>query len=133
MSLLRDTPLDRLQFYLTTEYPCGYLEERQARSLVAAPAHLINRHLYAELVRIGFRRSGLYTYRPQCDVCNACTPVRLPVAALQASRSQKRAWKKHQHLVARILPLEYREEHFELYAQYQRTRHPGGGMDQDSP
>ena len=131
MTLPHDPPLARLQFYVTTDYPCGYVEGRQARSLVAAPAHFIDRYNYGQLVRIGFRRSGLYTYRPHCDGCQACVPVRLPVATSQLSRSQRRAWKRHAKLEARILPLEFDEAHFALYSRYQKQRHAGGGMDQD--
>jgi len=131
MTLAHDPALARIQFYVTTEYPCGYLDGRQARSLVAAPAHLIDRRNYGELLKIGFRRSGLYTYRPHCDNCEACVPVRLRVDELTTSRSQRRAWKHHRHLEARILPLDFIEEHFQLYCRYQKTRHPGGGMDND--
>lgn len=131
MSLPNEAALARLQFYVTTDYPCGYVEGRQARSLVAAPAHLIDRHNYGELVKLGFRRSGLYTYRPHCDSCQACVPVRLRVTELATSRSQRRAWKRHQNLDARILTLDFNDEHFQLYSRYQKTRHPGGGMDQD--
>ncbi len=131
MTVVHDPALARIQFYLTTEYPCGYLDKRFARSLVAAPAHLIDRHNYSELVNLGFRRSGLYTYRPHCESCQACVPVRLRIVDAASSRSQRRAWNRHQSLEARILSLEFSDEHFQLYANYQKTRHPGGGMDND--
>lgn len=131
MTIVHDPALARIQFYVTTEYPCGYLEGRFARSLVAAPAHLIDRHNYSELVNLGFRRSGLYTYRPHCANCQACVPVRLCVADATSNRSQRRAWNRHRHLETSILPLDFSDEHFQLYARYQKTRHPGGGMDND--
>jgi len=123
MSLPSDTPLHKLQFYVTTGYTCGYLPNRMAQSLIAAPQHLVDADVYSGLIQQGFRRSGKFSYRPHCENCKECVPVRVVLEAFSPNRSQKRAFKQHQNLTTTILPIGFYEEHYALYASYQRARH----------
>lgn len=112
-----------IQFYSTAPYPCSYLTNQHARSLVAAPSQRISGPLYEQLMQQGFRRSGGFTYRPMCERCQACLPIRIDTARFQANRTQRRILKRLQHLRTQQLPLCWHDEHFELYYRYQQARH----------
>ncbi len=132
MTQLNDMPLAQLQFYLTQPYPCSYLPDRDARSQVTTPAHLVDTAAYSQLIRAGFRRSGLFTYRPQCASCQECVPVRVVVDEFEPNRTQRRVLKRNAALTVSVQQPHFDQAHFELYQRYQAARHSGGGMDHDN-
>lgn len=120
-----------VSFYVTAHYPCSYLPDRMARSQVAIGKVGAHDGLYDRLLQQGFRRSGTNIYRPHCDRCHACVPVRLRVADFQPNRTQRRVWRRHEDVQVSLLQPQFDAAHFELYRRYQASRHAGGGMDND--
>lgn len=135
-TLSQPLPESLLHFYTTAPFPCSYLSEQQARSQVAIPPDHIDAPVYGMLVHRGFRRSGQFTYRPRCDGCQKCIPVRVRTLEFTPDRTQRKIINRmsaHGDFTIRELPLAFYPEHYALYLAYQQSRHPQGGMDEDDP
>jgi len=119
----------RLLLYATPAHECSYLPGNDATTLFVDPEFPKDAGVYTLLSRNGFRRSGEHVYRPNCQDCVACVPVRVPVDKFTPRRSQRRALRDNRDL--RVVPREgeFHEEHFLLYGRYLDTRHANGGMD----
>lgn len=124
-------PRDRpsLPLYITGEQPCPYLPGLSARTLFVDPLAKVNGTLYELLLSQGFRRSGGHIYRPACEPCKRCVPLRLPVQAFRPNRSQRRNRTRNDADVTAIdRPATFEPEHYALYETYVRSRHAGGSM-----
>jgi arginine-tRNA-protein transferase len=120
-------------FLATPPHPCQYLPNQQAVTLFADPRAGMRTTRYGQLAELGFRRSGADVYRPMCPDCQACVPVRIPVAHMVHRRRERRVWQRNADLRVSLQSTEFRNEHYELYGRYLAARHPGGGMDQPTP
>lgn len=120
--------LESLQFFQTQPHACSYLKDKTASTVFLNPKQHINRALYSQLSEYGFRRSGTHIYKPLCEACNACIPMRIPVDLFTRSRSQKRIWKRNQDLEVSCVNRIDTPEHFALYEKYIRIRHKDGDM-----
>jgi len=120
--------LSELRFFTTPAHDCSYLDGKQAMTLFADPEAPIDTQLYSVLSAVGFRRSGQHIYRPYCQTCSACIPVRLPVALFMPMRSQKRTMKKNSDLVVTEQKPGLSDEYFRLYDEYISARHVDGDM-----
>ena len=93
----------------------------------------LDQRFYSLLAACGFRRSGGLVYRPYCQGCAACIPVRIPVRLFKPNRAQRRISKRNADLRVIDLPDRYEPEHYRLYARYLRERHPDSGMVEVTP
>ncbi|MFC1749985.1 arginyltransferase [Pseudomonadota bacterium] len=121
-----------LRCFITVPFSCSYLEQREAQNLIVDQDHPLNNQLHANLLNIGFRRSGGHLYRPQCEGCKSCVSLRIPTHIFKPNRNQKRVWKLNQDLKHHRANTEYNSEHFELYKRYIEGRHPGSSMQNPS-
>ena len=122
----------RVPLYLTAPHPCAYLPGLTARTLFVDPLAPMDGRLYQQLLEQGFGRSGAHVYRPACEACRRCTPVRVPVGRFAPNRSQRRTARHNDDVSCIERPAVFDEEHYALYAAYVRHRHPGGSMSEDA-
>lgn len=115
---------------ITPPYECNYLSNQLATIVYVEPN---NPTLYDNLSQQGFRRSGSHIYRPECQSCDACIAMRVPVLQFAPRRSQRRVWQKNQDLTISAAPPAFNQEHFNLYCSYLTARHKGDGMDSTTP
>lgn len=131
--MTQSTRVSKLSFYATPAHGCSYLHGREAVTLFADPRYRKSNALYAALSERGFRRSGEHLYQPHCPECDACVPIRVPVAEFTPRRQQRRTWQTNADLQVFVKPARYEREHFALYRRYIAARHSGGGMDDPTP
>lgn len=114
---------------LTPPHPCDYLPGELSRSLVVIDEHRLSPKAYEFLLAQGFRRSGSHAYRPWCDTCRQCLPVRIPVADFHPNRSQRRILARNSDLSERwIEACGLTDEQWSLYHAYLQARHGNSEM-----
>ena len=89
--------------------------------------------VYSQLIAMGYRRSGQFTYRPHCNTCTACIPCRIPVRQFTPRRSQRRCEQRNADLLVSTHTANYTDEYFDLYSRYINARHADGDMVNPTP
>jgi len=117
-----------LKVYTTYPHSCSYLEDQEATTLFVDPRQRVDRKLYSNLSKLGFRRSGSHIYRPHCTHCDACIAARIPVDLFKPRRGQRRIWSRNQGLVVHATHDIRDNAAFELYQNYIESRHSDGDM-----
>lgn len=115
-------------FFSTPPAPCPYLSGKLEKKIVTLLAGKDPDNLHNTLSLAGFRRSQDLAYRPACDDCNACIPIRVCAQDFQLKKSYRRILRNNQDLYAKEMPASASAEHFELFQHYLKSRHSDGGM-----
>lgn len=115
-------------YYVLEPNPCPYLPGRMERKLLTEIQGPQAEEVYDHLTLAGFRRSHRFAYRPACDNCNACVPVRVVADHFRAGKSLRRIMRCNEDLTARMLPPEATHEQYDLFRRYIQSRHGEGEM-----
>ena len=115
-------------FFSTPPAPCPYLPGKLEKKVVTLLAGKDPDHLHNTLSLAGFRRSQDLAYRPACESCNACIPIRVAARRFELKKHWRRIWNKNEDLIATEIPSIATEEHYVLFSRYLKSRHDEGGM-----
>ncbi len=115
-------------FYTTAPLPCPYIAGRTERKVVTEITGPESETLHDRLSRAGFRRSHNIAYAPVCPSCQACVPIRIPVATFQPERTLRRIARANAMIETHDVPARATAEQFQLFQRYQQSRHSDGDM-----
>ncbi|MCA8906992.1 MAG: arginyltransferase [Rhodospirillaceae bacterium] len=128
MSLIQPDVTRLHHFFRSGPMPCPYLAGRVERKLFTRLSGADASDLNSQLSTAGFRRSHDIVYRPVCQGCVACVPVRIPARRLKLNRTQRRINKANVDLAIVERPPHATPEQYQLFMRYQRDRHGESDM-----
>lgn len=103
--------------FLSEPDRCEYLRDRQA-TLDYRYTPVLTPQEYEDLMNQGFRKFGALVFRPVCEGCRECRPIRIPVERFQPDRSQRRAWKRNSDLRVELARPTVDDARMALYRRY---------------
>ena len=118
-----------IDYFKSIAFPCAYFGDRlEQRLLVDLLPEAGQQALFEELTLCGFRRNGSNLYRPSCGHCSQCTSVRVPIKNYTPNRTQRKIINRNSDIHVSLTPNIATDEHFQLFKNYQLSRHAGGSM-----
>ncbi len=100
---------------------CHYLPDRLATQQYAIATHLSPGE-YETLMNAGWRKFGQTLFRPVCEACAECRPLRIPAAEFIPDRSQQRCLRRNADLEVRYTPPAADALRLDLYRRYQAAQ-----------
>ena len=82
----------------------------------------LNAKEFNNLLSKGWRRFGVYFFKPSCMKCFQCIPIRIKVKDFTPSKSQKRVIKNNKDTRVVINKLNFKKQIFEIYKEHSYDR-----------
>ncbi len=107
--------------FLSEDSDCSYLPDRLSRfeNFLALELSLEETDF---VLAQGWRKFGPHFFRPQCENCRACVPLRVLVNQFKPTKSQARIIKKSSEIRSEFKELNYRPEYFDLYQRHSKVQ-----------
>jgi arginine-tRNA-protein transferase len=91
-------------------------------------AYGLNEREFDDFLSAGWRRFGLFFFRPACRNCRLCVPIRIQCSEFQATKSQRRVLKRNENTTVKLSAPSYSDEIYELYRKHSKVKF---GQDSD--
>lgn len=110
--------------------PCPYLPERTARLPLRLPLTRLTPEQLDKQLAEGDRRYGVFLYRPQCERCQACQPIRLETFTFRPDATQRRMQRRGDAILeCEIGPPHVDSERIDLFNLHRQQRGLADGDD----
>ena len=115
-----------LRLRMTRASNCAYIEGNIEQRLAVDVAD--HPHTHDQLASAGFRRVENWVYKPVCQHCQACMPIRIDCVNFRAGRNLSRIYKSNQDLTRSVTTKQVNQDHYILFQEYLTHRHEDGQM-----
>ena len=115
-----------LRHFLCESEECSYLPERPS-SLEYRMLTDVRSDELDHLLERGWRHFGPAFFRPTCDACAECVPLRIPVASFRPSRQQRRVARATRGWRVVIGPPAVDDRRIDLYHRWHAAREVSRG------
>lgn len=96
---------------------CSYLPN-ESQSLTYRVSVDLPSAEYARLLSRGWRRQGVYFFRPNCPQCTKCRSLRVPVQDFRPTKSQRRTVRRNEDVEVRVTTPKIDQQHIDLFNRY---------------
>ncbi|MCL2155998.1 MAG: hypothetical protein FWH53_10065 [Leptospirales bacterium] len=115
---------------ISEESDCTYIKEKKLRFSYFFAAE-VSAHQLDLFLSSGWRKFGMYYFKPVCKDCKECIPLRVKTSELILSKSQRRVVRDCKDIRVDFKDLEYRDEIFEVYKDHSYNRFGKSSDDED--
>lgn len=110
---MKSVPLENI------ETPCPYFETKRCTSESFLGPGVTHEEL-DDLLDRGYRHFGYYFFRPVCDSCRRCIPIRVPIKRYRSGKSARRLINRNSRFALAVTKPMATMETFGLYRHHQK-------------